>query len=492
MIQIPPPDPVHIRDAAAMWSRAADDLSRASALLLGEPADVVSSGAWSSTSAEAFSTSVVYLARRLAIAADDHRAATGALLGLAAVIDGARERHHLGEALYFGGDEAGAQAHFNEALTMLADAALVTEAAIAEATESARSIIAETWIGDGGVISVAGLPAAARDHLGALVRFAQEQEQTREPDEEPIDLNGDGFLSPREVELLAWTYAPILYLHPAEQHVLEDPLAFIEHAELIRHDGGVGPLDASIAAEGEIDPTQLVGLDSNVFLDVNDGFHAGDNRRSRLIYQYDRDTNSITYHIFYAYNDGPSQDGSLGDAQNHEGDWEKITINLDDTFQPVSAAYSAHGGESARPWAEVTTEEGRPVVFVGAGSHANFFEPGAYPTGHLGVDDHAAAGGERVHLAGTTAGSAALHQEPYAPTEVRWGEWGDAERLAVIPIDAVQDAAGSTSGPVGPQPPSEPDPTATADTTPEPQPPLDPQPRPVPTPERPETEEAAD
>ena len=92
--------------------------------------------------------------------------------------------------------------------------------------------------------------------------------------------------------------------------------------------------------------------------------------------------------MFYAYNDGPP---ALGDVQNHEGDWERITIQLDD--QPVPSTevrYSAHSGldiSCAWPGADNSSgqpvaalENGKPVVFVGQGSHANFPETGNWET----------------------------------------------------------------------------------------------------------------
>src|SRR5665648_456085 len=43
---------------------------------------------------------------------------------------------------------------------------------------------------------------------------------------------------------------------------------------------------------------------------------------------------------------------------------------------PVQAAYSQHGGGTWRPWDAVEGPNGHPIVYVAAGSHANYFQAG--------------------------------------------------------------------------------------------------------------------
>lgn len=82
----------------------------------------------------------------------------------------------------------------------------------------------------------------------------------------------------------------------------------------------------------------------------------------------------LTYFFFYAYNDGPS-------FQNHEADWESMTLELDpQTFEPTTARYSSHHHRRDVPFDENITDPvtGRPVVYVASGSHASFPEAGEY------------------------------------------------------------------------------------------------------------------
>jgi hypothetical protein len=63
----------------------------------------------------------------------------------------------------------------------------------------------------------------------------------------------------------------------------------------------------------------------------------------------------------------------------HESDWEQITVRVDADEKPVSALYSAHEGGNTRPWAQVEKEGEHPVVYPALGSHANYFTPGRKP-----------------------------------------------------------------------------------------------------------------
>jgi hypothetical protein len=66
--------------------------------------------------------------------------------------------------------------------------------------------------------------------------------------------------------------------------------------------------------------------------------------------------------------------------QAHEGDWEVVTVILDEEQNPVEAAYSQHCTGERRTWAGVPKQgETHPVVFVATGSHANLFAPGLHP-----------------------------------------------------------------------------------------------------------------
>ena len=172
----------------------------------------------------------------------------------------------------------------------------------------------------------------------------------------------------------------------------------------------------------------------------------------------------ITYWFFYAYNDGPTR-------QNHEGDWERITVELDPvTGQPMDAICSAHSNKHTEPtpFADLETyrdpatgvDTGRPLVYVASGSHASYPTAGTHasdapeqlrdidtPLNFL--DDHTASSVEdAAHVIDPGRNLNAVDQQDWYPgnggSGVDWGEPGD--------IDDLPDSlgGGSTSGPAGP------------------------------------------
>lgn len=274
----------------------------------------------------------------------------------------------------------------------------------------------------------------------------------------PPDGTAPAQLSPAQQQALAERYAPILYFHPDESNFLQDPDVFIEQSSLRKELDFRG--DEEVHGTGDVPPEELAGIgpanadaDAQLFLDhdnenLGDGVRAGDLDASRNLYRYDPETNSITYYFFYAYNDGPP--GGVGEAQNHEGDWERITVMLDDDYQPTEVRYAAHEGDnSVRSWAEAPLEDGRPVVYVGKGSHASYPEPGEWHTEAPGVSDYASDDGRRFDLAGQPAVD--VTTQPWYGSHVLWGERGSSSEIpGWIPL--VGSANGITSGPTGPSP----------------------------------------
>ena len=260
------------------------------------------------------------------------------------------------------------------------------------------------------------------------------------------DLSAPYCLGPAQQQALAERYAPVLYFHPDEGNFLQDPNTFLEQSTLRQERDFWG--DKELHGLGDIPADELPQIgpenaddDGQIFLDhreedLGDGVREGDLDSSRNLFLYDSGTNTLTYYFFYAYNDGPP---GLGDVQNHEGDWERITIQLDSDFQPVEVRYGAHNGLNiSRSWADAPQEDGRPVVYVGQGSHASYPEPGEWTTNFPGVNDQASADGIRFDLADQPTVN--VTSEPYFGSHVLWGERGSAQEFGI----------GDTSGPTGP------------------------------------------
>ena len=98
----------------------------------------------------------------------------------------------------------------------------------------------------------------------------------------------------------------------------------------------------------------------------------------------DRGFVALQYWFLYAMNDWRSTFGGVND---HEADWEQITVFLPDPPEPVArpawVAFSSHdevGDDLRRRQDDPDLEwrETHPVVFVGAGSHSGACLPGDY------------------------------------------------------------------------------------------------------------------
>jgi hypothetical protein len=87
----------------------------------------------------------------------------------------------------------------------------------------------------------------------------------------------------------------------------------------------------------------------------------------RIARQASTGTTAIEYWFLYLYNDF---------ADKHEADWEGVTVFVKDD-SPIGSAYSQHQGRSWAPWPASATDD-HPVVYVAAGSHADYPTLGSY------------------------------------------------------------------------------------------------------------------
>jgi hypothetical protein len=117
----------------------------------------------------------------------------------------------------------------------------------------------------------------------------------------------------------------------------------------------------------------------------------------------------VQYWLWYLYN--PKRFYLAGE---HEGDWEFVQVGYaGDT--PVCMSASQHKSGGARWWWEIEKRDGRPVVYVAHGSHANYFEPRKMQTE---LDDEADG-------AGSTLDS--LRWRDFDPDWQSWpGRWGNS------------------------------------------------------------------
>jgi len=141
------------------------------------------------------------------------------------------------------------------------------------------------------------------------------------------------------------------------------------------------------------------------------------------------DSLALQYWLFYAFNDFNN---------THEGDWEMIQLvfDADDArealeTEPREVGYSAHEGAERATWGDDKLElvdETHPVVFPGAGSHANKFTEALYlgssAEAGVGCDDTRGPHRELRPKVVTIPSepSAAKEAFPWIGFEGRWGE----------------------------------------------------------------------
>lgn len=95
----------------------------------------------------------------------------------------------------------------------------------------------------------------------------------------------------------------------------------------------------------------------------------------------------LQYWFFFAYNDFATSHGGVND---HEADWEQITLFLKEG-KPEWAAYASHdakGDELRKKWSDIETVDDHPVIYAAVGSHASYFTKGE----HHGIDNAKADG----------------------------------------------------------------------------------------------------
>jgi len=78
----------------------------------------------------------------------------------------------------------------------------------------------------------------------------------------------------------------------------------------------------------------------------------------------------IQYWLNYYFNNHP--------LLSHEGDWELVEVELDAGDEPSRVSVSQHSYGRMRRWQDVELSDGHPLIFVGRGSHANYFEGGPH------------------------------------------------------------------------------------------------------------------
>jgi hypothetical protein len=170
----------------------------------------------------------------------------------------------------------------------------------------------------------------------------------------------------------------------------------------------------------------------------------------------------LQYWFFYADNFWSLQYPPSGFAwQAHEGDWEVVSVVLDEEQNPVEAAYSQHCTGEKRSWANVQKAGTHPVVYVATGSHANLFAPGLHaislgcypPEIRAILEQNNVTPFDFLVVPGLTLGPGSTAIERVHDNAPRWlrfpGTWGEDQFINIPPPIGPGTVPFGTS-PVGP------------------------------------------
>jgi LysM repeat protein len=252
-----------------------------------------------------------------------------------------------------------------------------------------------------------------------------------------------------QIEQVALEYAPILVLPEGKYDLPGDPQEYLENSRLridrtLRGDKQVGD-NTNDKENDNFDANRVAEGKSNEFLDLDNGMRGKLGREDApVFYEFhegkDGKPPTLTYHIFYPYNDAPK---GLGVVDfNHEGDWERVTYELDPaTLKPTNVVLSAHNGSSTVAYDKMHTDPQtqRPLIFAATGSHANYAEPGGYSIAHGAARDWTAFDTNRdgkfdnnddLVLFDTGTNLQEVTSQPWYPKDgggLRWGEIGETD-----------------------------------------------------------------
>jgi hypothetical protein len=194
------------------------------------------------------------------------------------------------------------------------------------------------------------------------------------------------------------------------------------------------------------------------FLNLRGSHHAGEPSalgEVPVYYEFPRESGGyVVYWFFYAYN-RTRVHGQNRVRFDHEGDWERIIVDLDARNRPKQVAYERHGCRSTIvPWrlvprADSTGRRSRsgthPVVYSARGRHGSYAQVGDGSRAHCHSravgDDVVARGGRQWQ---TWERMARVDRQPWFGFGGAWGEVG------CVACDLW--FARNTTGPLGPYP----------------------------------------
>lgn len=267
------------------------------------------------------------------------------------------------------------------------------------------------------------------------------------------DADGDGIDDANE-KTFADAHAPILYFHPSEKYFPTSVQYALAHSDLYRYQSSATPMlidanpTSTVIATYNVPANPDANPDDVYYLNNTEGtIH--DEAGIRATYEADAYPDTVYVHVaidgaqtvvqywfYYAFNPGT--------WNNHEGDWEMISVILSGTASgnaPIEVGYSQHESGERMPWEAVDRDGTHPKVYVALGSHSSYLR--SYE-GNIGIaGDEVSEAGRVWRPADYTLVNVGEFNNPTTGNE--WlqfaGRWGEFS----LPYEARAEA-----GPPGP------------------------------------------
>ena len=178
---------------------------------------------------------------------------------------------------------------------------------------------------------------------------------------------------------------------------------------------------------------------------------------------YDPRSNTVHYVRWHRYNDWRNWNDEMGAARevigllggpgarrlaeegrkvaNHPGDWEGVSVRLDDDGRPREVMYRAHESKEwyVKPYDQVVSPDGRLRVHVTQGGHSQYHSTEGIPNRLGPIGEEFAEPGEQG-TADARADLAGLRGQPFAGrTDVEHGRDGVDEPYRRLPGAAFMD-----------------------------------------------------
>ncbi len=204
------------------------------------------------------------------------------------------------------------------------------------------------------------------------------------------------------------------------------------------------PCEPSLCRDERLGPDE----DQGFYVDHDDDYRDGGGKLDPDTPTYFEVTgNTITYWLFWPYSVPGGRYGGLGTGFQHEGDWERIVVRLNDDGEPHSVTYFFHHSKAEFGWDEIDTDQGHPVVYAAKLGHGSYWN-----AENCNISDPQAGSGPINDKTADACDADGLRWEtwrnPINAKSQDWygfgGAWGEAGR------------AHDTTGPLGPGPTNNP------------------------------------